>query len=141
MSENETYDPAGASSTEKSKSVGIGKIDGEKITVIGYNKTRGKPSQYTNQEDIGEDGKTDYFTISTAESFDLPPKKDEPEEPISSFFVSQTIINQIERIETNDTKQPVNEVPIGPFKVVKRLNPKNDRRYWTLATKSDPDWD
>ena len=145
MNTNETsevFDPANAPTVdlEQSKSVGIGKIAGKEITITGYKQTRGKPSAYTNKEDIGEDGKTDYFTIRTKESFDLPPKKDEPAEPINNFFVPKGIMKQIKTLE-GISGQPVGERSIGPVKPVLRPSTKTaGHDFWALAYKNEPDY-
>lgn len=137
MSENEKIDLTDYGG-ENLPSVGIAKIASKEINIDGFKHVRGKPSQYTNKENIGEDGLTDYYTITTQEVFDLEYKKEV--QPIKSFFVTKTFENQINRVKDIQEKFK-NGAVVGPCKVVKRKNPKaglND--YWCLAFPSEEDY-
>ena len=141
MSTNEqkTINPANAPSVEKSKSLGIKKIEGEAFFITGINHTRGKPTQYTKKEDIGEDGKTDYYTIKVETGFPLE-YKDEGEIQIDNFFVNSIAYQQIERIP-NAIEGLNNGARLGPCKTVLRESNKTDGyKYRCLAFESDPDF-
>ena len=97
MSTKETINPANAPKLEKSKSLGIKKIEGEAFFITGVNHTKGKPTQYTKKEDIDEDGKTDYYTIKVETAFQLE-YKEEGKIPIDSFFVNKFAYQQLENI-------------------------------------------
>ncbi|KKM80639.1 hypothetical protein LCGC14_1337890 [marine sediment metagenome] len=142
MSENaKIINPADIPQIDKVKSVGIGKIEGKEVFITGYNHTRGQPNDYTRPDQISqEDGKTDYWTIVTKESFDLPPKKGEPEEPINGFFVTEAIGKQIERIP-NYAEALSAGGQIGPVKAIKRQSKRNPTQtYWCLAFENDEDY-
>ena len=68
---------------EQTKALGIGKISGRIINIRDFRINRGKPSHYTPQESIGEDGMTDYNIIDTVESFDVKDQQADPgEQPV-----------------------------------------------------------
>ncbi len=75
---------------EQTKAVGIGKISGRIINIKDFRTNRGKPSHYTPQEAIGDDGMTNYNIIDTVESFDVNGQQ------VSSFFVTPAIVKQIQ---------------------------------------------
>jgi hypothetical protein len=77
---------------EQSKAIGIGKISGSIINIKGFHTNRGRPSQYTPKEAIGDDGMTDYNIIDTVESFEVL------DQHVSSFFVTPSIVKQIQRV-------------------------------------------
>lgn len=98
MSENvKTINPAQAPQLEKSKSLGIAKLGDKPFYITGVNHNRGAPTKYTREDQIGEDGKTDYYTIKVETPIELE-YKDEGKVPIDNFFVTATIYQQIERI-------------------------------------------
>lgn len=126
--------------TEQKTSVGIKLIEGRPIHITGFQHTRGKPTKYTRPDQIGQDGKTDYFTITTAETFKLPPKKGEPEEDINSFFITEAISKQIERVP-NVQEEFAKGVRFGPCKATKRTGKDTGNPYWCLAFPSDEDYE
>jgi len=140
MSENETINPADLPQVEKSKSLGVKQIEGKEVFITGYTHNRGKPTQYTPKDKISdEDGKTDYYTIRTEKSFDLD-YKEEGIQPINSFFVTEAISSQIERIPNYETAL-ANGGRIGPVKAIKRNSEKNaGQTYWCLAFENDSDY-
>lgn len=139
MSTKETINPANAPSVEKSKSLGIKKIEGEEFFITGINHTRGKPTQYTKKEDIGEDEKTDYYTVKIETAFPLE-YKDEGVIPIDNFFVNSIAYQQVERIP-NAIEGLANGARLGPCKTVLRdSNKTNGYQYRCLAFESDPDF-
>lgn len=137
MSQNEnTIDPANTPRIEFADTVNINKIAGEEIFITGYSVNRGTPNDYTNADDIGEDGKTEYRTITTEQSFDLEHKGET--KSINHFYVPKAVGKQVARFE--------NEINsgqrFGPVKAIKR--PKTDnpsQSYWALANKSDDDYE
>ena len=142
MSENDTINPADTNvkSGERETAVNQKLIAGKEIYIVGYNHTRGNPTKYSRPDQIGDDGKVDFWTFKTSESFQLPPKKDGEPEPISSFFATETVSKQIERIP-NYAEALANGKKIGPAKVIMRKNQKeggND--YWCLAFDNDEDY-
>lgn len=134
----ETINPANAPVLEKSKSLGISKIEGKEFYIVGAQHTRGQPTKYTQKSDIGEDGKTDYYTVrlETPVSLDY---KDEGSVPIDNFFVTSTIYQQIERIP-NAIEGLKTGARLGPVKAIKRQSAKTGNPYWCLAFESDPDY-
>lgn len=139
MSENvKTINPAGAPTIEKSKSLGISKLGADSFFITGINHNRGSPTHYTRKDQIGEDGKTDYYTIRIENPIILD-YKDEGKTPIDSFFVTSTIYQQVERIP-NAIEGINNGARFGPVKAVKRKSTKTDNEYWCLAFESDPDF-
>lgn len=141
MSENNTMDPTSIPKFEKTVSVKTALLEGKEVFIKGYNITRGKPTQYTRPDQIGDDGLTDYCTVQTTKSFNLPPKKGEPEEPINSFFVTSIIIDQVKRAETYFKTNVSEESSLGPVKLIKRVNKKEGKPdYWCLAFKDDDDY-
>ena len=141
MSENvKTINPANAPTVEKSKSLGIAKLaSGKKeFYITGCQHNRGSPSQYTRADQIGEDGKTDYYTIKVETPVELE-YKEEGKIPIDNFFVTPTIYQQIERIP-NAIEGINTGSRLGPVKAVKRDSQKTTNSYWCLAFESDPDF-
>lgn len=125
---------------EKHVSAGTSQLSGREFRISEYNHTRGKPNIKTNPIDIGTDGKTDYYTITTVESFTVPPRKGETAVPVNHFFVTKAIGNQIERALADNTVREAfeNGARLGPVKVTKKANSdptKND--YWALVFPSD----
>lgn len=139
MSTKETINPAEAPQVEKSKSLGIKKIEGKEFYIVGVNHTRGAPSKFSKESDKGPDGKVDYYTIKTETPFDLE-YKDEGVIPIDSFFVNAVAYQQIERIP-NAIEGLNNGARLGPCKSVLRPSNKTDGYdYRCLAFESDPDF-
>jgi len=141
MSTKETINPADAPTLEKSKSLGIKKVEGKEFFITGLNHTRGKPTQYTKKEDIGEDGKTDYYTIKVETAFPLE-FRDEGVIPIDTFFINSIAYQQIEKfpdaikvIESEDGGR------FGPCKTVLRpSNKTSGYNYRCFAFEKDPDF-
>ena len=81
---------------------GIGKIEEKPITIIGYKEFKGKASLHTNKEDIDSDGNTQYWVITTKESFEIDGEK------VSNFFITKATKDQLkdegveEKIESED---------------------------------------
>jgi len=110
-------------------SLGIGKIFGKIIHITGYHVTRGKPTAWTPKEEVGDDGKTDYHIIDTAEKFQLPTKEGQAE--VSSFFITKAIVQQIERVP-NYQEELAKGNKLGPAKVGQKLSAKTNKNYWVL---------
>lgn len=139
MSENENTIEIGKNNKqvefEKHTSAGTGQLAGKEFRIAEYRHTRGKPNRNSKPTDIGADGKVDYYTITTVEKFNVPPRKGEPAEPINHYFVTKAIGNQIERELADDAIKTAfeNGASLGPVKVAKKPNTdptKND--YWAL---------
>jgi hypothetical protein len=135
---SETINPANAPQLEKSKSLGVAKIESKEVYITGANHNRGQPTQYTPKHLIGEDGKTDYYTIKVETPVDLE-YKEEGKIPIDTFFVTETIYQQIERIP-NALEGLKNGARFGPVKALKRKSQKTGNPYWVLAFESDADY-
>jgi hypothetical protein len=139
MSTKETINPANAPSIEKSKSLGIKKVEGKEFFITGVNHTKGKPTQYTKKEDIDADGKTDYYTIKVETAFPLE-YKEEGVIPIDNFFVNKFAYQQLENIP-NAIEGIANGARLGPCKTVLRASNKTaGYDYRCLAFESDPDF-
>ncbi len=110
---------------EQSKAVGIGKISGSIINIKNFHINRGRPSQFTPKEKIGEDGMTDYFLIDTVESFMVNDQK------VSSFFVTPSIVKQIQRVPNYQSELESGKV-FGPCKVGQKKSSKTNANYWCL---------
>ena len=121
--------------TERVDSVGIGKIEGKEIHITGFKHTRGKPSKFTKADQVGEDGLTNYWTITTKEKFDLV-FKDEGEKPINGFFVTEAISKQINRVADIQERFADGAV-IGPCKPKKKTSEKTGNPYWCLVFPSE----
>lgn len=135
QSEN-TIDPATIPRPEFADTVNLNKIGGEEIFITAYTVNRGKPNDYTKPEDIGEDGLTEYRTITTEKSFNLDFKGEK--KPINHFYVSPAVGKQVAKFEEeiNSGKR------FGPVKPIKRAKSDNPTQsYWTLANKSDEDYE
>lgn len=140
MSENETINPADLPQTSLSKTLGIKNIEGKEVFITGYNHTRGKPNDYTRADQIGDDGLTDYYTITTQESFDLE-YKEEGVIPINSWFITPTVGTQIERWVPNHVDAFAEGKKLGPIKAVKRASEQHKgQSYWCLAVQTDKDY-
>jgi hypothetical protein len=136
MNQSETIDPATIPKPEFPPTVNLNKIDGKAIHVTGYTVNRGKPNDYTNPEDIGEDGLTEYRTISTAESFDIE-NKDGKKQSYSHFYVSPAVLKQVQRFE-GEFKAGKR---VGPFKsVLRKKTDSPNQSYRALANQSDEDY-
>ena len=139
MSENiKTINPAQAPTLERSPALGIAKIGSKEFYITACQHNRGTPTQYTRADQIGEDGKTDYFTVRIEKPIVLE-YKDQGETPIDNFFVTSAIYQQIERIP-NAMEGIKNGAKFGPVKAVKRDSQKTGNPYWCLAYESDPDY-
>jgi len=110
---------------EQSKAVGIGKISGRIINIKDFRTNRGRPSQYTPQDAIGDDGMTDYHVINTVESFDVKGQQ------VSSFFVTPAIVKQIQRVPNYQSELKAGKV-FGPCKVGQKKSAKTNVNYWCL---------
>ena len=110
---------------EHSKAIGIGKISGNFINIKNFHTNRGKPSPYTPKEAIGADGMTDYHIIDTIESFDINGDK------ISSFFVTPSIVKQIQRVPNYQNELASGKI-FGPCKVGQKKSSKTNANYWCL---------
>jgi len=107
------------------KAVGIGKISGKVINIKDFRTNRGKPSHYTPQEAIGDDGMTNYNIIDTVESFDVNGQQ------VSSFFVTPAIVKQIQRVPNYQTELESGKV-FGPCKVGQKKSARTNANYWCL---------
>ncbi len=137
--EQKTLNPADTpkQTVEKTDAVSINKISGKEIFITEYSHTRGRPTDFTQPEDIGEDGQTDFWTIKVDTPFDLEHKKEV--KPISTFFIKKAQANYIERIPSySETLEKGGR--IGPVKPVKKVNPKTNRQYWTFLDERDEDY-
>ena len=110
---------------EQTKAVGIGKISGKIINIKDFHTNRGKPSHYTPQEAIGDDGMTNYNIIDTVESFDVNGQQ------VSSFFVTPAIVKQIQRVPNYQTELESGKV-FGPCKVGQKKSARTNANYWCL---------
>ena len=110
---------------EQTKAVGIGKISGKIINIKDFRTNRGKPSHYTPQELIGDDGMTDYNIIATVESFDIK------DQPINSFFVTPAIVKQIQRVPNYQSELKDGKV-FGPCRVGQKKSTRTNANYWCL---------
>jgi len=139
MNQNEnTLNPATLPKPEFADTVNINKINGKEIYITGYTHNRGRPNEYTPKDKIGEDGLTDYYTITTDKSFDLEYKGET--KPINHFYVTPAIAKQIERIPNYKEALEAGQ-RIGPAKALKR--PKTDnpsQTFWALAWENDSDY-
>jgi len=109
----------------QTKAVGIGKILGRIINIKNFRTNRGRPSQFTPQNSIGQDGMTDYHIIDTVESFDIKG------EQVSSFFVTPAIVKQIQRVPNYQTELASGKL-FGPCKVGQKKSVKTSAKYWCL---------
>ncbi|MDH3502685.1 MAG: hypothetical protein OEL69_09330 [Nitrosopumilus sp.] len=110
---------------EQTKAVGIGKILGRIINIKDFRTNRGKPSQFTSQSAIGDDGMTDYYIIYTVESFDIKSQQ------VSSFFVTPAIVKQIQRVPNYQAELAAGKL-FGPCKVGQKKSVKTNANYWCL---------
>ena len=110
---------------EQTKAVGIGKISGKIINIKDFRINRGKPSHYTPQEAIDDDGMTNYNIIDTVESFDVNGHQ------LSSFFVTPAIVKQIQRVPNYQTELESGKV-FGPCKVGQKKSARTNANYWCL---------
>lgn len=134
QSEN-TINPAEIERPVFPDATNINKIAGKEIFITGYNVNRGKPNDYTNPDDIGEDGLTEYRTISTEKSFDLDIKGEK--KTYNHFYVSKAVGKQVGRF----AEELTNGKRFGPVKAVKRAKTDNPlQSYWALANESDEDY-
>ncbi len=136
MSQNEnTINPANEPKPDFAPTVNINKIGGKEIFITGIEVNRGKPNDYTKPEDIGEDGLTEYRTITTEESFEI--EKNGEKESFNHFYVTPAIKKQLSRYE-DDLKAGKRFGPVKPVKRPKTDNPS--QFYWALANESDEDY-
>lgn len=139
MSTKETIDPALAPKLEKSKSLGIIKIEGKEFFIVGVNHTRGQPNKFSKPEDKGEDGKVDYYTVKVETPVTLE-YKEEGEIPIDNFFINKFAYQQLDNMP-NALEGIANGARLGPCKTVLRASNKTDGyNYRCLAFSSDPDF-
>ena len=140
MNPENTINPATLPSVERAKSLGVKQIENKEVFITGYTHNRGKPTQFTPADKISEeDGLTDYYTITTEEHEDLE-YKDEGLQHINSWFVTEAISKQIERIP-NFKEALETGGRIGPVKAIKRKSQKNPAQtYWCLAFENDDDY-
>ncbi len=110
---------------EQTKAVGIGKISGKILNIKGFHTTRGILSEYTPKEAIGDDGMTDYHIIDTVESFDVSAQQ------VSSFFVTSSIVKQIQRVPNYQDELASGKI-FGPCKVGQKRSAKTSANYWCL---------
>ena len=110
---------------EKTKAVGIGKILGRTINIKDFRTNRGKPTQFTPQNAIGDDGMTDYHVINTLESFDVNGQQ------VSSFFITSAIVKQIQRVPNYQKELAAGKL-FGPCKVGQKKSAKTNANYWCL---------
>ena len=108
---------------EHTKAVGIGKISGNIINIKNFQTKRGRPSQFTPKELIGEDGMTDYHIIETTEAFTVN------DQQIRSFFVTFSIVKQIQRVPNYQSELASGKV-FGPCKVGQKKSSKTNSNYW-----------
>jgi hypothetical protein len=115
---------------EQTKAVGIGKISGSLINIKNLYTNRGRPSPYTPKNAIGDDGMTDYNIIDTAESFEVKGQQ------VSSFFVTPSIVKQIQRVPNYQAELASGKV-FGPCKVGQKKSAKTNANYWCLLFLGD----
>lgn len=134
--EENTVNPATIPKPEFAPTANINKIDGKEFHVTGFEVNRGKPNTYTNADDIGEDGLTEYRTISTSESFDVTGKDGETKS-YNHFYVSPAVLKQVKRFEEEFGAGK----RIGPYKSVLRVKTDNPTQsYRALANQADEDY-
>ena len=110
---------------EQTKAVGIGKISGRIINIKDFRTNKGKPSRYTPQGAIDDDGMTTYNIIDTVESFDLNGQ------PVNSFFVTPAIVKQIQRVPNYQSELKTGKV-FGPCKIGQKKSTRTNANYWCL---------
>ena len=110
---------------EQTKAIGIGKISGKIINIKNFRANRGRPTQFTPKEAIGEDGLTEYYIVDTVESFEVNNEK------VSSFFVTPAIVKQIQRVPNYQEELSSGKV-FGPCKVGQKKSTKTNANYWCL---------
>ncbi len=110
---------------EQAKATGIGKISGSVINIRNFKTNRGRPSQFTPKEAIGDDGLTDYHIIDTVESFEINGQQ------VNSFFVTPAIVKQIQRVP-NYQAELLNGKVFGPCKIGQKKSTKTNANYWCL---------
>lgn len=110
---------------EQTKAVGIGKISGKIIHIKDFRTNRGKPSHYTPQELIGDDGMNDYNIIKTVESFGIK------DQQVNSFFVTPAIVKQIQRVPNYQSELKDGKI-FGPCKVGQKKSTRTNANYWCL---------
>lgn len=127
----------GVQETERKPAVGIRAIEGKVINITGFTHTRGNPTAKTNQNLIGEDGKTDYWLIDTKEVFELEHQKETKK--VSRFFITESVAKQINRVP--DVQGAFeNGTVIGDCKPLKRISKKTGNQYWCLVFPSEEDY-
>ena len=110
---------------ERTKAIGIGKISGKIINIKDFRANRGRPTQFTPKEAIGEDGLTEYHIVDTVESFEVNNEK------VSSFFVTPAIVKQIQRVPNYQEELSSGKV-FGPCKIGQKKSTKTNANYWCL---------
>jgi len=118
---------------EQTKAVGIGKILGKIINIKDFRTNRGKPTQYTPKDAIGEDGLTDYNVIDTVETFDVNKIM------VNSFFVTPAIVKQIKRVPNYQLELAAGKV-FGPCKIGQKKSTKTNANYWCLLFPGEEDY-
>lgn len=136
MSENEnTINPATEPKLEFADTVNLNKIGGEKIFITDITVNRGKPNDYTQATEIGEDGLTEYRTITTEETFNLDFKGEQKQ--INHFYVPVAVKNQLIKY-VDDLKDGKRYGPVKAKKRPKKDNP--NQFYWCLVNENDSDY-
>jgi hypothetical protein len=110
---------------DQTKAIGIGKISGRTINIKDFRTNRGRPSQFTPKEAIGDDGLTDYHVIDTVESFKVN------NQTVNSFFVTPAIVKQIQRVPNYQAELSSGKV-FGPCRVGQKKSTKTNANYWCL---------
>ena len=118
---------------EQTKAVGIGKILGKIINIKDFRTNRGKPTQYTPKDALGEDGLTDYNVIDTVETFDVNKIM------VNSFFVTPAIVKQIKRVPNYQLELAAGKV-FGPCKIGQKKSTKTNANYWCLLFPGEEDY-
>lgn len=134
MSENKTINPATIPRPVFAPAEGLGKIEGQEITITGFSHNRGKPNESTDKSKIGADGLTDYYTIETKEVFDLEHKQ-EGVVAINHFYSTPHIHNKLTSWAGSTDLAGASIGPVKARKLKKKDNAKET--YWTLVTEAD----
>lgn len=109
-------------------------IRNQVIHINGRGTFRGTPSSMSNPEAIGEDGKENKYTISTAESFKID-YRDEGKQEINTFYVTNLIYELIGRLAKNIDELFEQGKQTGPVVICKTQGSKQP--YWNLLSEAD----